>query len=324
MKAPRETHRFASVDLGTNTVLLLVADIQPDGSFLVVDDRAEITRLGEGVDRNGFLGEAAQSRSLAALKNYARQCRNLDADEVVIVGTSALRDAANRAAFIDRVKQECGWTLRVLSGEEEARYSFVAVCRGLDLQRQPVLAVDVGGGSTELMWGTQGALTSWVTMQLGSVRLTERYLIADPPCKEELRQLTSAIDTELQRQCGGPRMNSAPPATVGIAGTFTTLAALALGLKTYSHRDVHGSRLSRPELARLIDLFKSQSVAQRRQIPGLDPGRADVILAGSLLVERIMTFFGIDQVLVSDQGVRYGILYEKLERDHDEPGSVAG
>jgi exopolyphosphatase/guanosine-5'-triphosphate,3'-diphosphate pyrophosphatase len=324
MKSSGATHRLASIDLGTNTVLLLIADIQPDGSFLVVDERARITRLGEGVDRTGLLGEAAQDRSLAALRDYARRCQTLGVDEVVIVGTSALRDAGNRDAFIDRLEQECGWTLRVLSGEEEAHYAFVAVCRGLDLQGQEVLAIDVGGGSTELMWGKHGALRAWVTMQLGSVRLTERYLIDDPPRDEECRQVTSAVDLELQRQCSGPRWSAAPPTTVGIAGTFTTLAALAQGLKTYSHSDVHGSQLARSELARLIALFKSRSIVQRRQIPGLDPGRADVILAGSLLVESIITFFDIDQILISDQGVRYGILYEKLERDHDKSGSTAG
>ena len=324
MKALKEVQRWASIDLGTNTILLLIADIRTDGSFRVVDDRAQITRLGQGVDRSGLLTEAAQNRSLAALKDYARHCQTLGVDEVVVVGTSALRDAANRDAFIDCLEQECGWKLRVLSGEEEARYSFVAVCCGLDLKGQKVLAVDVGGGSTELIRGKDGALSAWVTMQLGSVRLTERYLVSDPPVEEECRLVTASIDRELEHQCAGWRAVYSPQTMVGIAGTFTTLAAIAQGLKTYSHSDVHGSRLTRTGVERLIALFKSQSAKQRRQIPGLDPGRADVILAGSLLVERIMAFFTIDQVLISDQGVRHGILYEKLKRDHAKHGSVVG
>jgi exopolyphosphatase/guanosine-5'-triphosphate,3'-diphosphate pyrophosphatase len=324
MKIPETVQRWASIDLGTNTILLLIADIRTDGSFHVVADRAQITRLGQGVDRSGLLSEAAQNRSLVALKDYARQCQNLAVDEVVVVGTSALRDAANREAFIHRLEQECGWKLRVLSGEEEARYSFAAVCCGLDLQGQEALAVDVGGGSTELIRGKDGALTAWVTLQLGSVRLTERYLVSDPPVDEECRRVAAFIDRELAYQCAGWRAPDTPQTMVGIAGTFTTLAAIAQGLKTYSHSDVHGSRLTRAGVQRLIALFESQSAIQRRQIPGLDPGRADVILAGSLLVERIMAFFNVDQALISDQGVRYGILYEKLERDHAGPGSVAG
>ncbi|MGH7844392.1 MAG: Ppx/GppA phosphatase family protein [Candidatus Binatia bacterium] len=324
MKAPKEVQRWASIDLGTNTILLLIADIRTDGSFRVIDDRAQITRLGQGVDRSGLLSDGAQNHSLAALKDYARHCQALGVDKVVVVGTSALRDAANRDDFIARLEQECGWKLRVLSGEEEARYSFVAVCCGLDLKGQKVLAVDVGGGSTELIRGKDGALSAWVTMQLGSVRLTERYLLADPPVEEQCRQVTASIDRELERQCAGWRAVYAAPTMVGIAGTFTTLAAIAQGRKTYSHGDVHGSRLTRAGVQRLIGLFESQTAIQRRQIPGLDPGRADVILAGSLLVERVMGFFNIDQVWISDQGVRYGVLYEKLKRDHAKPGSIIG
>ncbi|HWP57225.1 MAG TPA: Ppx/GppA phosphatase family protein [Candidatus Acidoferrales bacterium] len=314
MKARAEARRFAAVDLGTNTILLLVADIETDGSFVVLEDAARITRLGEGVDRNGALSEAAQERSLQALRHYAEECRRLAVDEVAVVGTSALRDAVNRDAFIDRVARDLGWKLRVLSAEEEARYSFIAVCAGLDLRGQEVLAVDVGGGSTELIWGRDGVPSAWVTTQLGSVRLTERYLVADPPRAEECREVIAAVDRELELRCAALRDAHRPQSAVGIAGTFTTLSALAQGLRTYSHSDVHGAVLTLAEVERLIELFQGRSAAERRAIPGLEPGRADVILAGSLLVERVMRFFRFDRILISDQGVRYGILYERLGR----------
>jgi exopolyphosphatase/guanosine-5'-triphosphate,3'-diphosphate pyrophosphatase len=276
------------------------------------------------VDRTGLLSEAAQERSLAALKDFARQCDTLGADEVVVAGTSALRDAANRDDFIARVERECGWKLRVLSGAEEARYSFVAVCAGLDLKGAEVLAVDVGGGSTELIWGKDEAPSAWVTTQLGSVRLTERHVRGDPPRDQECRQLVSYVDSELARNCAGLRASHAPQAAVGIAGTFTTLAAVAQGLKIYSPSAVHGSSLALTEVRRLIELFKSRTAAQRREIPGLEPGRADVIVAGSVLVERIMEFFSLERILISDQGVRYGILYERLRSENEKPGPASG
>jgi exopolyphosphatase/guanosine-5'-triphosphate,3'-diphosphate pyrophosphatase len=315
MKAQAQTRRIASLDLGTNTILLLIAELQETGTFVVLDDRARITRLGEGVDRTGMLSETAQHRTLAALRDFAERCCALDVNEVVVVGTSALRDAANRDEFKQRLQEECGWQLRVLSGEEEARYSFSAVGRGQDLPGGDVLAVDVGGGSTEMIWGKYAAVAGWTSMQLGSVRLTERYLVADPPTEEECRRVIAAVDQEIARQCADVPVRNALTA-VGIAGTFTTLAAVTKGLEIYAHGAVHGSRLTRAEVEHLIGLFRGKTVAERKRIPGLDPGRADVILAGTLLIDRVMAFFQIGEVVVSDQGVRYGLLYEKLEKKH--------
>jgi exopolyphosphatase / guanosine-5'-triphosphate,3'-diphosphate pyrophosphatase len=322
MKAQGPTRRIASLDLGTNTILLLIADLQEAGSFVVLDDRAEITRLGEGVDHAGFLSETAQRRTLAVLRDFAERCRILGVDEVVVVGTSALRDAANRDEFKQRLQHECGWQLRVLSGEEEARYSFSAVCGGLDLKGRDVLAVDVGGGSTELIWGKDGAVAGWTSMQLGSVRLTERYLVSDPATEEECCRVIFAVDQEITRQCAALPVIKAQTA-VGIAGTFTTLAAITKGLEIYSHREVHGSRLTRADVERLNGFFKGKTAAERNRIPGLDPGRADVILAGALLIDRVMAFFEIGEVVVSDQGVRYGLLYEKLSEKDQKPGPAS-
>jgi exopolyphosphatase/guanosine-5'-triphosphate,3'-diphosphate pyrophosphatase len=278
----------------------------------VLDDQARITRLGEGVDRAGILSENAQRRTLAAIKDYAARCQELAVDEVVVVATSALRDAANRAEFTKRLEQQSGLQLRILSGEEEARYSFEAVCGGLDLQGKKVLAVDVGGGSTELIWGRDGKVDYWTSLQLGSVRLTERYLVSDPTTEQECIQVRLCIDQELgQRRDAFPFTK--PQVTVGIAGTFTTLAAITRGLTTYSHSEVHGSRLARAEVKRQIGLFKEKTISERKQITGLDPGRADVILAGALLIDRVMAFFEIKEVWVSDQGVRYGVLYEMVK-----------
>jgi exopolyphosphatase/guanosine-5'-triphosphate,3'-diphosphate pyrophosphatase len=231
MKGYEKTNRFAALDLGTNTTLLMIAEIREKGDFVVLDDQARITRLGEGVDRAGILSENAQRRTLAAIKDYAARCQELAVDEVVVVATSALRDAANREEFTQRLQQQSGLQLRILSGEEEARYSFEAVCRGLDLQSKRVLAVDVGGGSTELIWGTDGKVDYWTSLQLGSVRLTERYLVSDPTTEEECCQVRLCIDQELEQRTGAFPLTK-PQVTVGIAGTFTTLAAITRGLTT--------------------------------------------------------------------------------------------
>ncbi|MBI3058241.1 MAG: Ppx/GppA family phosphatase [Deltaproteobacteria bacterium] len=306
------TKRFAAIDIGTNTILLLIAELESDGSFQVLDDRAEITRLGEGVDRARQIGPEGERRSLEVLKSYLETCRSLGVDEIAAVGTSALRDARNRGDFKTRLKRELDLDLRVLSGEEEAAYSYQAVQKGLALGEKEVLVVDVGGGSTELIWGKGGALHRSISLDLGAVRLTERFLLSDPVREEECARLTTAIDRELQPLLVDWGIGGGFHAIVGIAGTFTTLAAIAKGLRRYSHSEVHGSCLSRAEVVRQVQLFKGKTIAERKEIPGLEAKRADVILAGALLIERVMALFRVDQVTVSDQGIRYGLLHERL------------
>ena len=306
------TTRFAAVDLGTNTILLLVAELDEDGSFRVITDRAEITRLGEGVDKTGAFSLAAEERSFATLKDYLRACKDLGVADIVAAGTSALRDARNGPAFIDRLKRKLGLELRVLSGEDEARCSYLAVDRGLQLKAENVLIVDVGGGSTEFIWAKAGALHRWASLNLGSVRLTERFFHSDPPLAEERTRMAAAIDAELRALLNQWGRTASCDVMVGIAGTFTTLAAVMKGLKNYSHSEVQGSRLALAEVERQVQLYQTKTIAERKQIAGLEPKRADVILAGALLIQRIMALFGMDKVVVSDQGIRYGLLYEKI------------
>ena len=306
------TKRFAAIDIGTNTILLLIAELESDGSFQVLEDRAEITRLGAGVDRARQIGPEGERRSLEVLKSYLETCRSLGVDEIAAVGTSALRDARNAGVFKSRLKRKLGLDLRVLSGEEEAAYSYQAVQKGLALGEKEVLVVDVGGGSTELIWGKGGALHRSISLDLGAVRLTERFLLSDPVREEECVRLTTAIDRELQPLLVDWGVGGGFHAIVGIAGTFTTLAAIAKGLRRYSHSEIHGSCLSRAEVARQVQLFKGKTIAERKEIPGLEAKRADVILAGALLIERVMALFRVDQVTVSDQGIRYGLLHERI------------
>lgn len=312
--------RFAAIDLGTNTILLLVAELSEDGSFRVLTDRAEIARLGEGVDKTGAISPVGEERSFATLKDYLRACMELRVDEIVAAGTSALRDARNGPAFIRRLKREVGLELRVLSGEDEARYAHLAVDRGLRLKAEDVLVADVGGGSTEFIWAKAGALHRSASLNLGSVRLTERFFRSDPVRPDECARMAAAIDPEIRALLYRWRRRGPFDVMVGIAGTFTTLAAVMKGLKTYSHGDVHGSLLPLAEVERQVRLYQTKTIAGRKQIAGLEPKRADVILAGALLIERVMKLFGMDSVTVSDQGVRYGLLYERIASSGQRSG----
>jgi exopolyphosphatase/guanosine-5'-triphosphate,3'-diphosphate pyrophosphatase len=302
--------RSAFFDIGTNTILCVIAEIRDTGRFRVLDDLAEITRLGEGVDRTGRISPEGEQRSLAVLKRYRDQCDNVGVDEMVAVGTSALRDAENSAEVCARFRAEIGLDIRVITGAEEAAYSFLAVQRGLGLNVQQILVIDIGGGSTELISGKPSGILQSVSINLGSVRLTEQFLHSDPVRADEVAQMNAVIDRDLAALPHQEMGTGAKLALVGVAGTCTTLAAMEKKLARYSHGDVHGSRLTLDSVTRQRELLERKSIAERRQIAGLEPRRADVIFAGACLLERIMSRYHADHVIVSDQGVRYGLLHE--------------
>ncbi|HEX9263623.1 MAG TPA: Ppx/GppA phosphatase family protein [Candidatus Binatia bacterium] len=302
--------RSAFIDVGTNTILCLIAEIRDTGRFRVLDDLAEIAGLGKGVDQTGLIGAEGEQRSLAVLERYLEQCKNLGVEEIIAVGTSALRDAKNsdevRARFHDRL----GIDIRVISGAEEAAYSFLAVERGLALAGRELLVIDIGGGSSEFIRGNESGISRAVSIDVGSVRLTERYLHADPVKPDEVEQLTAAIDKALALLPARGIDTDGALTLVGIAGTFTTLAAMEKQLARYSHAEVHGSTLTLQQVRRQVHALQAKTVEERKRIIGLEAKRADVIFAGASLIERIMIFYQADEVIVSDQGVRYGLLHE--------------
>jgi exopolyphosphatase / guanosine-5'-triphosphate,3'-diphosphate pyrophosphatase len=302
--------RSAFIDVGTNTILCLIAEIRDTGRFRILADLAEIARLGQGVDGTGQISVEGEQRSLAALRRYRDQCKDLGVDEIVAVGTSALRDAANSATVRDRIRAELGIDIRVISGAEEAAYAFLAAQRGLSLIGKEILVIDIGGGSTELIRGNENGVERALSIDLGSVRLTERFLHADPVSRAEVAQMHQAIGRELAHLPEQELSKGAALTMVGIAATFTTLVAMQKKLARYSHSEVHGSVLTLEEVRRQLGRLQRKSIAERRRIIGLEPPRADVIFAGACLVERIMIHCGAVRVIVSDQGVRYGLLHE--------------
>jgi exopolyphosphatase/guanosine-5'-triphosphate,3'-diphosphate pyrophosphatase len=306
--------RLAVIDIGTNTILCLIAEAAADGGLKVFDDLAEITRLGEGVDRTGRINPEGERRSLEVLRRYLSRCGELGVEEIIAVGTSALRDAENSYQVRARLKRELELEVRVLTGEEEAALSYLAVQRGLALSDEELLVIDIGGGSTEFIWGGKSGVYRLCSLDVGSVRFTERLLHSDPVQDEQCDELVQTIDAALGRLFKPWDGSPSPLTLVGIAGTFTTLAAVEKQLTHYSHREVHGSSLTFGEVQQQVRLYRASTIAERKKIPGLEPKRADVIFAGALLIERIMTRLRAERIIVSDQGVRYGLLHERLNQ----------
>ena len=302
--------RSAFFDVGTNTILCVIAEIRDTGRFRVLDDMAEITRLGQGVDQTRRISAEGEERSLAVLKRYRSQCDRLGVDEIIAVGTSALRDAENSAEVCARFRKELGFDIRVISGTEEAAYSFLSVQRGLALPESQILVIDIGGGSTEFIRGNQCEMFQAASIDLGSVRLTEQFLPSDPVRPREVACMNAAIDQELARLSEQGIDPDPSFALVGIAATFTTLVAMEKKLARHLHRAMHGSTLTLAAVKRQLERLERRSVAERRQLAGLEPERADVIFAGASLLERIMDRYQADRITVSDQGVRYGLLHE--------------
>jgi exopolyphosphatase/guanosine-5'-triphosphate,3'-diphosphate pyrophosphatase len=306
--------RVATIDIGTNTVLLLVAERGADGVLRPVEELATITRLGAGVDKARVLAPDAVARTRACLEGYAERVRALGAQRVAVVGTSAMRDAGGGEAVRAVVRERLGVEARVVSGDEEARLTFRGALSGLALggaPGAPVAVFDIGGGSTEVVVGAPGeppAIAFAESFDVGSVRLTERFVRSDPPAAAEMEALARAAAEAFARVPA-----AVPGVPVGVAGTMTTLAAVALALVPYDGARVHGHTMTRAELAAVVERLARLDVAARAAVPGMEPKRADVIVAGGVIALALLAKWGADAVRISDRGVRWG-LAEELAR----------
>jgi exopolyphosphatase/guanosine-5'-triphosphate,3'-diphosphate pyrophosphatase len=302
--------RVATIDIGTNTVLLLVADRGSDGTVVALEQRATITRLGEGVDVARRFSASALARTMACLDDYATVVRNAGVDRVAVVGTSAMRDAAGGEPLLAHIQALFGVPARVVSGDEEARLTFRGALGGMPLQDHAVAVFDIGGGSTEVVFGELArgipAIAYSSSFDIGSVRLTERFVRNDPPTQAEC----STIARTAREAFASVPSLGAGQVPVGIAGTMTTLAAVSLGLVDYDGARVHGHTLTRDELARVVAELASMSLASRRLVAGMEPKRADVIVAGGFVALGLLEHWGAGRVVVSDRGVRWGLAEE--------------
>jgi exopolyphosphatase/guanosine-5'-triphosphate,3'-diphosphate pyrophosphatase len=300
---------LAGIDIGTLTCRLLVAEVNPPGEFTVVDANRRILRLGEGVDQHKRLSQAAMDRVVATLKDWKEQTAKYPLNASVVVATSAVRESENRQEFLTRVKQETGWDVEILTGEEEARRTLLGIRFGLPATISDFLGLDIGGGSTECILAQEGKAPAVISLDLGVVRLLERVFRQDPPTASEIHKAEALIDQELANvsKAFGP-MPRIP--LVGTAGTVTTLAAMAQGLPRYESARVHNYELPLSTIKRLEQALMTKVGPQRLAMPGLEPGREYVIVAGTVILRRVMETFGLDSCLVSDFGLREGILVD--------------
>jgi exopolyphosphatase/guanosine-5'-triphosphate,3'-diphosphate pyrophosphatase len=301
--------RVAGFDIGSNTLLVLAAEVAGDGSLTAIADECRFGRLGQGLDASGALGPEAIERSLAILGEYRQRLEGLGIDRVGAVGTQALREASNAAAFLEPAAALIGAPVEVISGEREAELVFRATAAAFPELAAGVLVIaDVGGGSTEITVGRDGVLERAISVPIGAVRLTERHLASDPPTAGETRALIAAIDEALAAVDeldvpGGISL-------VGTAGTATTFASVELRLARYDGSRVQGVRLSPAQLDRHLARFLELTVAEKRKLVGLEPERADVIAGGAAIYTRLVHRLESTELIVSERGVRWGLAAE--------------
>ncbi len=300
----------AVVDIGTNTVLLLVARVEPDGDIHPIVYEQRVPRLGRGVDSRRVLEAGAMDRVIAVLNEYRLLIAPHAPSATAVCGTSAVRDAANREEFALRVRKETGFDLEVLSGDDEALLAYRGTVSGAP-EAARYTVVDIGGGSTEIVAGDAVRIGERISLDIGSVRLTERCLRHDPPTPGELETAIELTENEIERASRFPFAGSV---LVGVAGTATSLALLAQGRKSFDRASVTNYLLGREAVESLFRTLRVMPSASIRGLSEVMEGRSDVIVAGTLIAREIMAHFKFDSMVVSERGVRYGVALREAER----------
>jgi exopolyphosphatase / guanosine-5'-triphosphate,3'-diphosphate pyrophosphatase len=305
--------RVAAVDLGTNSTRLLVADVD-GGGLEEIARRLTITRLGEGVDERKRLLPVPIARVRNTLADYRRELESLGAERTLAIGTSAVRDAENGEAFLGEVEWSYGFETRLLDGDEEAAMMLRGVSAGREAPLDGALVLDIGGGSTELVQSANGRGPISVSVDVGCVRVTERFLRSDPPSAGELEEAAAYVRSLL------PRYD--PTGAIGVAGTVTTLATLDLGDDEYDPERTHGHRLPRESVERELERLAALTTAERERVPGIEPGRAPVIVAGALILREVLRTYDLDEIEVSERDILHGAALAAAELPEREEGDA--
>jgi len=304
--------RVAAVDLGTNSTRLLVADVD-GGDLEEVSRRLTITRLGEGVDARRRLLPVPIARVRNCLADYRRELESLGAERTLAIATSAVRDAENGEAFLGEIEWSYGFETRLLAGTDEAAMMIRGVTAGRP-SLEDVVVVDIGGGSTELVLATAGEVAFSTSLDVGCVRITERFLHSDPPSRPEL----AAAGTYVRSLLPALEAKSA----IGVAGTVTTLATLDLGDAEYDPARTHGHRISLSSIERQLERLAAMTTEERLAVPGIEPGRAPVIVAGVVVLREVMTAYGLDEIEVSERDILHGAALAAAELPEPEEGAA--
>jgi len=296
---------YAILDIGTNSIKFFAFGIE-NGKVKTLIDTNNISRLGEGMAKTGKISETAMLRNIAALKEFQQQAEEYNVEEITAVGTMCLRTAQNSAEFIDKVKKQLGLKIKVIKGEEEARLSYLAVLSTIGKTSKDLCVFDTGGGSTEFIFGEGTELKNRISLNLGAVHPTEKFLLSDPVTKEEQQKMLDYMKDFFEQKLD----SRSPEILIGIGGTVTSMGAVKHKMTKYDPKIIQGTKLSLIEINQLMELFRSKTIEQRKQLPGLQPKRADVILAGAGIVKTVMEIFQIDSFTISDRGLRHGLMFD--------------
>jgi exopolyphosphatase / guanosine-5'-triphosphate,3'-diphosphate pyrophosphatase len=306
--------KVAAIDCGTNSLRLLIAEPKPGGGLVDLDRQTEIVRLGQGVDATGEFHPEALRRTFAVTDRYAEliEKAGVPADKIHFVATSASRDARNRDTYFEGIRHRLGVQPDVISGDAEARLSFTGALSGVQPEGDPVLVMDIGGGSTEFIVGSSdGRMQSAISLDIGSVRMTERFLKKNPPAEDDLARAANYVDDMLDHS--GIDFSSMGT-WIGVAGTATTLGGVYLELEQYDRARVHGSTIPLDGIDAMLRRLSSLTVDEIRALPSMHPGRADVITGGALIVARVAERLNVPDLIISETDILDGIALALLER----------
>ena len=302
--------RVAVIDIGSNSIKFFVGEQGTDSTIQTIVDKNDIARLGEGLSETGRISDEALERNAQSVAAFAAEAKELGADIIVCVGTMALRSAANSADFVVRVKGLCGIEVQIIPGEEEARLSYLAILSGMPVPDGDLVIFDTGGGSTEFIFGHGTELVNRFSVNLGAIRITEKFF-ADDPVKPGS---TEAAMQEIDREFAQAGVNGRPVKVVGMGGAVTSMGAVKHKMVKYDPDVMRGSALTKADIAEQIAAYREKTIAQRREMPGLQPKRADVILAGACILWDIVDRLGVDQLIISDRGLRHGLAFELFHK----------
>jgi exopolyphosphatase/guanosine-5'-triphosphate,3'-diphosphate pyrophosphatase len=299
--------KYAIIDLGTNSVKFFLAEIK-EGKINTIIDTNEISRLGEGLQKAGIISPEAFTRNIEVLKKFKQIALKHQVDKIHAVGTMCLRTAKNAADFIKAAESQTGIDIKVLNGEQEARLSYLAVVGDFLDGEENIAVFDTGGGSTEFIFGKGEKLKDRLSLDIGAVRLTEEYLKSDPVSHAELKNMLGYIIDFFKRY----DLNRKVERLVGIGGTLTSMGAVKHKMKDYDPQVIQGSELTLAQIDQMIAQFAEKTVNARKEIVGLQPKRADVILAGAAIVRSVLSIFHLDRLTISDRGLRHGLLLDLI------------
>jgi exopolyphosphatase/guanosine-5'-triphosphate,3'-diphosphate pyrophosphatase len=316
-----ERPRLAAIDIGTNTIRLVVVEVE-NGTFRVLDEEREATRLGHGLYETGRLGDEPMERSLDALGRMKAIADGLKVSEVRAIATAAVREATNGRTFRRRAERRHGLRIQVISSRQEARFAYLSMVRRFNLDGRPVAMVDIGGGSVELVLAAGSVVERIYSLPLGAVRLTEQHVTTDPISKSEWKALTKQIDRQIEQAVGKPPFKA--PIMLGSGGTFTTLAAMIKSEKEGLEGSVQGYPIGLADVANLLTRLRTTPLAERRQLTGVNADRADIIVAGVTVISRLARWLGCDEIRANEGGIREGLLMSIIaERGEGEAAERA-